>query len=169
MKILNSSLRKFLTTILEGTEWQLGKLDAGFTQVFDFESTDYKSAYELIQEYAVGINGAEISYRVEIEHGRIVGKYIDCYKQRGKVEGFRFSYGSNLTSVTRTVDMSNLATALIGVGKSGITFKEVDTGDKPYGQDFIVNEDAFKQWNINGSHIFGVHKEETESPQELLR
>lgn len=169
MKILNSSLRKFLTTILEGTEWQLGKLDAGFTQVFDFESTDYKSAYELIQEYAVGIYGAEISYRVEIEHGRIVGKYIDCYKQRGKVDGFRFAYGSNLTSVTRTVDMSNLATALIGVGKSGITFKEVDTGDKPYGQDFVVNEDAFKQWNINGSHIFGVHKEETESPQELLR
>lgn len=169
MKILNSSLRKFLTTILEGTEWQLGKLDAGFTQVFDFESTDYKSAYELIQEYAVGIYGAEISYRVEIEHGIIVGKYIDCYKQRGKVDGFRFAYGSNLTSVTRTVDMSNLATALIGVGKSGITFKEVDTGDKPYGQDFVVNEDAFKQWNINGSHIFGVHKEETESPQELLR
>ena len=48
IKILNSSLRKFLTTILEGTEWQLGKIDAGFTQVFDFESTDYKSAYELI-------------------------------------------------------------------------------------------------------------------------
>lgn len=169
MKVLNSSLRKFLTTILEETEWQLGKLDAGFTQVHDFEITDYKSVYELIQEYAVGIYGAELSYRVKIEHGRIVGKYIDCYQQRGKENGFRFAYGSNLTSVTRTVDMSNLATALIGVGKSGLTFKEVETSDKPLNQDFIVNESAFKQWNINGSHIFGVHKEETESPQELLR
>lgn len=169
MKILNSSLRKFLTTILEGTEWQLGKLDAGFTQVFDFETTDYKSAYELIQEYAVRTYGAEISYRVEIAHGRIVGKYIDCYKQRGNENGFRFAYGSNLTSVTKTVDMSNLATALIGVGNNGITFKEVDTPDKPLNSDFIVNETAYKQWNINGSHIFGVHKEDTDSPQELLR
>lgn len=169
MKVLNSSLRKFLTTILEGTEWQLGRLDAGFTQVHDFEITDHKSVYELIQEHAVGTFGAEISYRVEIEHGRIVGKYIDCYKERGNSNGFRFAYGSNLTSVTRTVDMSNLATALIGVGKSGLTFKSVETGDKPLNQDFIVNETAFKQWNINGSHIFGVHKEETDSPQELLR
>ena len=169
MKVLNSSLRKFLTTILEGTEWQLGKLDAGFTQVYDFEVTDYKSVYELIQEYAVRIYGAEISYRVEIAHGRIVGKYIDCYRERGKAEGFRFAYGSNLTSVTKTVDMSNLATALIGVGKNGITFKEVDTPDKPLNSDFIANETAYKQWNINGSHIFGVHKEDTDSPQELLR
>ena len=169
IKILNSSLRKFLNTILEETEWQLGKMDAGFTQVYDFEVSDYKSAYELIQEYAVGIYGAEISYRVEIEHGRIIGKYIDCYMQRGNENGFRFAYGANLTSVTRTVDMSNLATALIGVGKSGLTFKEVETGDKPLNQDFIANEAAFKQWNVNGSHILGIHKEDTDSPQELLR
>lgn len=169
MKVQNSSLRKFLTTILEGTEWQLGKMDASFTQVYDFDVTDYKSVYELIQEYAVGTYKAEISYRVEIENGRIIGKYIDCYAERGNAEGFRFAYGSNLTSVTRTVDMSNLATALIGVGKNNLTFKEVDVADKPLGQDFITNEKSYEQWNINGSHIFGIHKEDTESPQELLR
>ena len=169
MKVLNSSLRKFLTTILEGTEWQLGKMDASFTQIYDFDVTDYKSVYELIQEYAVGTYKAEISYRVEIENGRIIGKYIDCYAERGNAEGFRFAYGSNLTSVTRTVDMSNLATALIGVGKNNLTFKEVDVADKPLGQDFITNEKAYEQWNINGSHIFGIHKEDTESAQELLR
>ena len=169
MKVLNSSLRKFLTSILEGTEWQLGILDTRFTDVYDFEITDYKSAYELIQEYAVGTFGAEISYRVEIAHGQIVGKYIDCYYERGKSDGFRFAYGSNLTSVTKTVDMSNIATALIGVGKSNITFKEVETSDKPLNQDFIENKDAFKRWNVNGSHIFGTHKADTDSPQELLR
>lgn len=169
IKILNSSLRKFLTTILADTEWQLGKIDAGFTQVHDFEITDYKTVYELIQEHAVGTYGAEISYRVEIEHGAVTGKYIDCYAERGKANGFRFAYGSNLTSVVRTVDMSNLATALIGVGNNNITFKEVETGDKPLNQDFIVNETAFDQWNINGNHIFGIHKADTDSPQELLR
>lgn len=169
MNVLNSSLQKFLNTILADTEWQLGKIDVSFTQVYDFEITDYKSVYELIQEYAVGTFGAEISYRVEIENGIIMGKYIDCHAQRGNENGFRFAYGSNLTSVIKTVDMSNLATALIGVGKNGTTFKSVETGDKPLNQDFITNEVAYEQWNINGSHIFGVHKEDTESPQELLR
>lgn len=169
MKVLNSSLLKFLNTILGQTEWQLGKMDAGFTQVYDFEITDYKSVYELIQEYAIGTYGAEISYRVEIEHGKIIGKYIDCYSKRGNENGFRFAYGSNLTSVIRTVDTSNLATALIPVGNGGITIRDLDLADKPLGQDFITNETAYKQWNINGSHIFGVHREDTDSPQELIR
>ena len=169
MEVLNSSLRKFLESILEDTEWQLGKMDIGFTQVYDFKVTDYKSVYELIQEYAVGTYGAEISYRVEIENGVVVGKYIDCYAERGKDNGFRFYYGSNLSSVVKTVDSSNLATALIGVGKNGLTFKSVEAPDKPLNSDFIANETAFEQWNINGNHIFGVHNADTESPQELLR
>ena len=169
MEVLNSSLRKFLESILEDTEWQLGKMDIGFTQVYDFKVTDYKSVYELIQEYAVGIYGAEISYRVEIENGVVVGKYIDCYAERGKDNGFRFYYGSNLSSVVKTVDSSNLATALIGVGKNGLTFKSVEAPDKPLNSDFIANETAFEQWNVNGNHIFGVHNADTESPQELLR
>lgn len=169
MKVLNSNLRKFLNTILEQTDWKLGKIDAGFTQIYDFEIEDYTSVYSLIQEYAIGTYGAEISYRVEIEHGKVIGKYIDCYAERGKSEGFRFAYGSNLTSVTRTVDSTELATALIGVGNNGITFKEVNVPDKPKNQDFIVNESAYKRWNVNGSHIVGVHKADTDSPQELLR
>ena len=169
MEVLNSSLRKFLESILEDTEWQLGKMDIGFTQVYDFKVTDYKSVYELIQEYAVGTYGAEISYRVEIENGVVVGKYIDCYAERGKDNGFRFYYGSNLSSVVKTVDSSNLATALIGVGKNGLTFKSVEAPDKPLNSDFIANETAFEQWNVNGNHIFGVHNADTESPQELLR
>lgn len=169
MKVLNSSLRKFLNSILAETDWQLGKMDAGFTQVYDFEISDYTSVYSLIQEYAVGVFGAEISYRVEIEHGEIVGKYIDCYAERGNSNGFRFAYGSNLTSVVRTVDTSELATALIGVGNNGLTFKNVDVADKPLGQDFIASETAYKQWNVNGSHIMGVHNADTDSEHELLR
>lgn len=169
MKVLNSSLRKFLNSILEETEWQLGKMDAGFTQVYDFEISDYTSVYSLIQEYAVGVYGAEISYRVEIEHGEIVGKYIDCYAERGNSNGFRFAYGSNLTSVVRTVDTSELATALIGIGNNGLTFKSLDLADKPMGQDFIASESAYKQWNVNGSHIMGIHRADTDSEHELLR
>lgn len=169
MKVLNSDLRKFLQTILEDTEWSLGKVDASFNEIFDFDIKDYKTVYNLIQEYAVGKYGAEISYRVEMENNVITAKYLDCYRNRGDYNGFRFAYGSNLTSVIKTVDASNIATALIGVGTNGITFKEVEAEDKPKFQDFIVDEEAYKKWNVGGNHIFGIHKAETSSPQELLK
>ena len=169
MKVVNNSVKKFLESILFQTDWQLGKIDAGFTQVMDFEITEHHTVYELIQEHVVGTFGAEISYRVEIENNEVTGKYIDIYKQRGRDNGYRFAYSKNIETISRTIDSSELVTALIGEGKNGLTFKEVDLPDKPINQDFIANETAYKQWNLKGTHLMGVYKCDTESPQELLR
>lgn len=165
----SGTARSFVNTILRETSWQLGNIDAGFTEVFDLNLTDYKSAYSLLQEHMVNTFGAEISYRVEIKNNKIVGKYVDIHSQRGSDKGLRFAYSKNLTSIKRTIDTSNIATALIGVGKNNITFKDLDLPDKPAGQDFIVSESAYRLWSVNGNHIMGTHKADTDSPQELLK
>lgn len=165
----SGTVRNFVNSVLRETSWQLGKIDAGFTETFDLDLSDYKSVYSLLQEHIVGTFGAEISYRVVIKNNVIVGKYVDVYTQRGRDRGLRFAYTKNLTSIKRTIDTSEIATALIGVGKNGITFKELDLPDKPAGQDFIASDSAYRLWNVNGHHIMGVHKAETDSPQELLK
>ena len=144
----SGTVRNFVNSILSETSWELGKLDAGFTEVFDLDLTDYKSAYSLLQEHIVGTFGAELSYRVIIKNNIITHKYVDVYTQRGRDKGLRFAYTKNLTSIKRTVDTSELATALIGVGNNNITFKELDLPDKPYGQDFIDR----KSTRLNSSH-----------------
>ena len=169
MKVNNVNAKTFLTSILTETSWQVGSVDINLTDIFDYELKDYKSVYELIQEVIVGTYNYEVSFTVDIRGSRIIGKYINIFSQRGSDKGYRFSYDSNISSIVRTIDTSNLATALIGVGKNNITFTQVDAQDKPLGQDFIENESAYQIWSKNGKHILGVFKADTDSPQELLK
>ena len=169
MEVTGANIKKFMDAILQQTDWQIGIIDASFTDIHDFEFKEYKTVYSLIQEYVIGVFGAEIEYRVEIVNNRVVAKYIDVYRQRGNENGYRFEYSENISSISRSIDSSELVTALIGEGKNGITFKGIETPDKPMNQDFIADEIAYQQWNIKGTHLMGVFKADTDSPQELLK
>ncbi|MBP3929115.1 MAG: phage tail protein, partial [Peptostreptococcaceae bacterium] len=169
MIVNGANVRSFLNNILSYTEWKVGKVDITLDTIADFNISESKSVYELIQEHVCGTFGAEIKFRVEISNNAVIGKYIDIYQQRGSNNGYRFEYSSNIESVTRKIDTSNLVTALIGEGKDKLNFSSVETADKPGGQDFIADESAYMQWNLKGNHLMGVFKCDTESPHELLR
>lgn len=169
MNVTGSNLRQFLEAILSSTTWSLGIIDASFTELLDFEIKEYKLVYQLIQEYVVAQYNAEIRYRIRIENNKITGKFIDVFRQRGRNKGYRFEYSKNMESVIKTQDTTNLATALIGVGKNGLTFAEVEAADKPMNQDYIASQEAFDRWNINGRHIMGKFSCDSESAQELLK
>lgn len=169
IKYNNITVSSFLESILSNTDWSLGIKDISLREVKDIDITDYISVYEAIQNYVIGEFGAEIRYRVKIESNTIVGKYIDIFSKRGKNSDIVFSYTTNMTNVSRTTNISDLVTALIGVGKNNITFRDIEVEGKPAGQDFIASEEAYKRWSKNGEHIIGVEKFDTESPQELLK
>ena len=168
MSFSSTNLRKFLEEILSDTDWNIGALDIGLNNVCDIEIKDYTNAYSLLQTHIRESYKGEIHFTVKFE-GSKATKYINVYSNRGQFDGFRFSYDSNLTSITRTINFDDLATALIGVGNNGLTFKEIETEDKPLNQDFITDETAYLLWNDNGSHILGYEKFDTDSPQELLK
>ena len=168
MTFSSTNLRKFLEEILSDTDWNIGVLDIGLNNVCDIEIKDYTNAYSLLQTHIRESYKGEIHFTVKFE-GSKATKYINVYSNRGQFDGFRFSYDSNLTSIKRTINFDDLATALIGVGNNGLTFKEIETEDKPLNQDFITDESAYLLWNDNGSHILGYEKFDTDSPQELLK
>ena len=162
------SLKQFLTTILQDTDYSIGRIDSSLTLTHDIEVTSHTKVYSLLQDYVINKYEAEISFRVEIQGGRIVGKYIDCELERGDFKGTRFEYSKNITNVRKSIDYSELATALIGVGTNDLTFRSIKADDKPLNQDFIADENSYTLWNKKGKHIFDVYKYETESPTELL-
>lgn len=164
----SASIEQALTFALQDTEFQVGNIDASLVDVHTIELKDPIKAYNFIQQYIIGLYGAEISYRVEIKGGRIVGKYIDCYAERGDFKGIRFEYGKSINKVKKVADFTELATALVCQGKNGTTISSVEAPDKPVGQDWIGDEEAYQLYNKNGSHIFDVFKYDTESPAELL-
>ena len=168
MQILNASPEKFATQILEGTDWELGKVDDIGT-LLDIKIEEHTSVYDAIQKHLVEGYGMEIYYTVDIQRNSVVNKYLNIVESRGFDNGLRFTYDKNIQNIERTIDVSQLCTALIGVGNNEITFKSVEATDKPLNQDFIEDLDAYRQWSVNGYHIFGYEKFDTDSPQELLK
>ncbi|MDK0668824.1 phage tail spike protein [Clostridium perfringens] len=165
--LVSCNLERFVKSVTEDTSWTLGSLFICSTSL-DLE-LDNENVYSLLQR-VVPLYGGELSFRVEIKNGRIVGKYVDVVQYRGRVSGKRFTFGRDIQSLSRKVDSSELFTALIGVGNNGITFKDVQSEEinKPLGQDFVVDEEAYKRYNSRGYHLMGLFHFDTDSPEELL-
>ena len=166
-KINSCTLKKFIDTVTVETGWQRGSLFlTDRTLDLDLETS---SVYATLQNN-VRKFGGELEFRVEIENGRVTGKYIDVPFQRGRITGKRFEYSKNIESIHRKIDATELFDSLVGIGKDGITFENVTVKgiDKPLGQDFVVDQEAFKRYNNNGRNIMGLFEFDTTSPEELL-
>lgn len=171
-EIPSANVRQFFEIALADTDWRLGIVDAALVLSSNIKIERATNVYSLIQEHLSTFD-MEIEYRFEMTGNRISGMYIDAYKSRGRETGFRFEYGNNVSGVSKQVDMSELCTAMIGIGKDNIDFKSVEWGAdmpalKPLNQDFIVDVEAHKLWNNNGSYLMGTYTAQTESPHELL-
>ena len=169
-KLVSSDIRKFLETVLQDTEWNIGFVDMSITNSIDVEIPT-ASVYSIIQNNLANYE-AEIRFRCELNNGRISRKFVDVFKQRGRFTGKRFEFGKNIEGLTRNVDSTELFTALIGEGKDGLSFKDIELSDvpnKPLGADFVYDQEAYNLYNHNGYHLMGVYKYDTESPEELLR
>ena len=171
-EIPSANVRQFFEIALADTDWKLGIVDAALVLSSNIKIERATNVYSLIQEHLSTFD-MEIEYRFEMTGNRISGMYIDVYKSRGRDTGFRFEYGENVSGVSKQVDMSELCTAMVGIGKDNIDFKSVEWGAdmpalKPLNQDFIVDVEAHKIWNNNGSYLMGTYTAQTESPHELL-
>lgn len=171
--IQSANIKQFLEILLSDTSWTVGYIDEDITDVHTVKIDDFEKVYDVIQEN-IKLFECEIVFRVEKENGKFK-KYIDAYKTRGDITKYRFEYSKNIQGISRTVNSFELVTALIGVGKDDLTFKSCewsksngDPIDKPKGQDYIVDESAFRLYNNNGSHLMGYYKCDLDTPYDLL-
>ena len=162
------TLRKFIDAIVENTDWNTGLIEEAVNSV-DLD-IDTNTCYTVLQENIKEF-GVELEFRVEINHGRVSKKYIDTYKQRGKVTGKRFVYGRDIEKVVKTVNSEQLYTALVGEGKNGESFRDITVSgiDKPLGQDFVADQESYEKYNRNGYHLMGVYTVDSDVPEVILR
>lgn len=165
----STSLRKFMEMVLNETGWNVGTIPLSVQESIDLDLEDatvYATLQNTLSKY-----GVEMAFRCEINNGRISSKFVDLYIQRGRVTGKRFAFGRDIEGIRRKVDSTELFTALIGRGNKDISFKDVtvDGINKPLGQDFVADQEAYDKYNNNGYHITGIFSYDTDSPEELLR
>lgn len=168
-RVINAcTLKRFVDTVTQETGWETGSLFLTDKSLdLDLETNSvYGTLQNNIQKF-----GGELSFRVELSDGRVTGKYVDVAYQRGRITGKRFEYGRDIESIRRKIDSTELFDSLMGIGRDGITFEDVTVEgiDKPLGQDFVVDKEAFERYNNKGYHVMGLFEFDTKSPEELLR
>lgn len=169
-KMDSVNIKRFLINILQDTNWNVGYVDSNLTKTLSLD-VEEKEVYSIIQEYLYDFE-AEIDFRVEIKGNRIVGRYIDVYSKRGRNNGRRLEINRDIKSISRKVSLVNYATKLIGEGKNGLNFRDISMSgeiNKPLGQNFVVNEEAYSRINNKGKHITRKFTYDTEDAYELLR
>ncbi|PZN06719.1 MAG: hypothetical protein DIU69_12850, partial [Bacillota bacterium] len=135
-----------LTNALTGTRWQPGIVEWSGTRTITIDG--YKTVTEVLHQIASEFEG-EIRWHVVWQDGRIVGRFVDLLRQRGRYTGKRFEYAKDITGLRRIEDTTELVTAMIGLGRADengvrLTFADVtwskangDPADKPAGQDWV--------------------------------
>ena len=164
------NVERFLKNILQDTNWKVGHVSSNLTKTLSLDVKE-KEVYSIIQEHLYDFE-AEIDFRVEIKGNRIVGRYIDVYSKRGRNNGRRLEINRDIKGITRKVSLANYATKLIGEGKNGLNFRDISmtgTIEKPLGQNFVTNDEAYSRINNKGKHITRKFTYDTEDAYELLR
>ena len=169
----------FLNTVLQDTNWQVGLYSASLLDNIQMVSTtEPENVYSLIQNNLATFGGVEVEFRVEFVGNQLVALLIDCYESgtRGNRTHRRFEYGEDIKGITRNRNIADLATAVIGVGKNGLDFKDIEWDknlgnpcDKPLQQNFVVDIEANDIWNNGGKYIKTVYKSDAETAQDLLQ
>ncbi|MEN3776694.1 phage tail spike protein [Priestia megaterium] len=154
------SVKDAATKVLAGTGWQLGIVDyAGLQNVNLHEYPTALAALHQIRDQF----GLEMEFTVSFVGTRVRDRFVHLVKRRGNVTGKRFTYGKDLTGVTREVDRSDIATAVIPIGKADETgkrltieaFENVHDGYvSPKGQKWVGDEHAMQLYGKNGKHLF---------------
>ncbi|MDT2660707.1 phage tail spike protein [Enterococcus hulanensis] len=69
-----------------------------------------------LRSVATQFDNAYIGFRVVMKGSQVAARFIDIYKKRGKNIGELLQYSKEVNDIHKTEDLSELATALIGIG-----------------------------------------------------
>lgn len=146
----NRELVGVLTTILDGSRWQLGTVNIQRKYTGNFYYVTRKEAISKLIE----VTQIEIKPRLEFSRGKITGRYLDVFTRLGGRNGKVFVHGRDLLTVSEKKSQGAIYTAVVGRGKGEetdtggygrrISFKDVEwrrtSGqpvDKPVGQEYV--------------------------------
>src|SRR5699024_7839021 len=124
---VSTNLKTALGAILAPTRFEVGQIDDPYSvKPVKLKHMSVRQAVnELIKQF-----GGEVRYRVLMQNNRVIKRYVDVLKRRGTNTGRRFETGKDIIKVSRTLDSTQIKTALYGIGASDehgnrLTFRDV--------------------------------------------
>jgi phage minor structural protein len=184
-EITSKTPSQALTSVLSGTLWSVGTVDATNSSSADISrGSVWQAVCTIAQNWNV-----YIVPRITVNaSGAITGRYLDIIKSSGVFRGLRLSIDKNMSDSSVVYDDSETLTALYGYGGSvdtaqssgddkqtTVTFKDVvweETSShpaKPAGQTYLEDPEATALYGRNGRPRFGYYQNgDITNPSTLL-
>ncbi|MGG1339878.1 phage tail spike protein [Bacillus toyonensis] len=172
-KLTSLTATSMLNRALLKTDYEVGIVEVSGSKTLTLDT--FMSPLRVIREIRTLWGDCELRYRAEVTGAQIFKRYVDLIVKRGSETAKEIILGKDLNGIVRRENSAELVTALIpfveGTDENNqrilTTIESVNNG-VPY----IVDEQAFQRWNMNGKHRFGFYTPQTDddkmTPTRLL-
>lgn len=180
-----------ITTVLSTTRWGVSQTTPPDdpTHIKFPKETKNKSVLEVLQIIAKEYN-LHLKFEIQYFDGAIQKRSVTMKSVIGQDNGFTFDYNFNIDSIERTVDSSNIKTAIIPVGgvpedspkdtppidiKGVVWTTPSNPENKPLGQAWLEDTVATSQWGFSSPsgvvlprYVY-YQNDEITNPAELIQ
>lgn len=146
-----------LSEVLRDTNWSVGDCDYGGIRTNSWTSP--RTPYEMISQLTTN-HKLEPDYEIIIEGNEVKQRLVNMKIPSHLFKRKEIVYGKDLLGIKRTVDYSEVKTALIGIGP------EKENGDRIFVEE--VDDEAQQQFNLPQRYIYGIYEPETEDDNMTL-
>lgn len=152
-KLTSMTTSQALRDVLKDTGWQVSdRTEYGGTRSTSW--TSFQTRYEVLMQLCTTYSMVPDFY-IEIGTNKVEGRYVVLKKRNAIFNGKEIVYGKDLLEMKRTVDMTEIKTALLASGPQ----KE----DGTPGITLTVKDDeANNRYSLPGRYLWGIYSPETE-------
>ncbi|MCE5357269.1 hypothetical protein JMA36_01730 [Staphylococcus pseudintermedius] len=152
-KLEKMTTKQALSDVLKDTGWQVSDATE-YDGLRTTSWTSYQTRYDVLLQLCTTYK-MMADYYIEVGSNRVDKRLVVLRKRNPLFKGKEIEYGKDLTGLKRTVDFSEIKTALLCVGP------EPEEGKK--GLELVVEDDeAQAKYGLPGHHNWGVYEPETE-------
>ena len=137
----NANAKTLISGAVQGSGYTVSNVNVSGTAQLNFYYEDYLTAVSDVIEAL----GGEVIFYVTLNGNKISGRYVDYVIAQGANTSKTFAYGSNLISVERQSDASEVYTAILPRGKGELVSEGEDDAPDGYGRRITIAEILWKK------------------------
>ncbi|WP_323705348.1 phage tail spike protein [Mammaliicoccus sciuri] len=156
-KFTKMTVNEALSETLKDSGWEVGLCEYGGIKSMSW--TSVRTPHEMISQLTTTYK-LEPDYVIEIKGNEVVSRKVNMIQPKPLFEGKEIIYGKDLISMKRTVDMSEVKTALFAFGP------EKDDGTRI--SIVVVDDEAQQQFNLPKRYLWGIYEPESDDQDMTL-
>lgn len=156
-KFTKMTVNEALSETLRDSGWEEGLCEYGGIKSMSW--TSVRTPHEMISQLTTTYK-LEPDYEIEIEGNEVIRRKVNMLQPKSLFEGKEIVYGKDLISMKRTVDMSEVKTALYAEGPEKEDGSRISVA--------IVDKDAQEQFGLPERYLWGFYEPESDDQNMTL-